>query len=94
MTSLEVMSRIGNFPKRWGRCLFGQDGDYSRRCQEAGLNVGVVRDVLVYHAAGPAINDDYGYLAQYKQKYAEEPQYDYQYRQAQSYAQGREAAKD
>ena len=40
MTSLEVLSRVGNFPRRRGRLNFTEDEDYVRRCSEGGLYAG------------------------------------------------------
>ena len=92
MTSLEVMSRVGNFPRRRGRVFFCEDGDYGRRCTEAGLTLGIVQDVVVYHAAGAAANDDYGYLDLCLQKYSDGPEYVNKYSRTKRYAEDRDAS--
>jgi GT2 family glycosyltransferase len=71
MTSLDVLSRVGNFPRRRGRRWFGEDLDYVRRCKRAGYTPAILRDVVVYHASGPAANDKYGYLQECIKKYEE-----------------------
>ena len=75
MTSLEVLSRVGNFIQRRGRVFFDEDGDFARRCQRAGYTIGIVQEVVVYHATGLSLNDVYGYLDVYQQKYASAPEY-------------------
>ena len=94
MTSLEVLCRVGNFPRRRGRVFFCEDGDYGRRCQEAGFKLGIVQDVMVYHAAGEAANDDYGYLDLCLQKYSDGPEYVKNYSRTQRYAEGQDAPRE
>lgn len=69
MTSLEVMKRIGNFPRRRGRLNFTEDQDYVRRVRRAGYTPGILQEVVTYHASGAAKNDEYGYLEMCVQKY-------------------------
>lgn len=90
MTSLEVLSKVGNFPQRRGRVFFSEDGDYARRCIGAGLTVGILRDVVVYHAYGPKANDLYGCLDVCDAKYSDGPEYSYQHSGVEDYAQGRD----
>jgi GT2 family glycosyltransferase len=71
MTSLDVLSKVGNFPRRRGRRWFGEDLDFVRRCLRAGYTPAILRDVVVYHASGPAINEKYGYLQECVKKYEE-----------------------
>ncbi len=94
MTSLEVMSKVGNFPRRRGRLNFTEDLDYVRRCQAAGYKRGILQDVVVYHASGAAKNDQYGYLDQCLAKYSETPEAHGKLRVAREYAQKRSAAKE
>jgi len=69
MTSLEVLNRVGNFPRRRGLQWYGEDLDYVRRVRRAGYEPAILRDVVVYHASGPAKNDEYGYLDLCLKKY-------------------------
>ena len=94
VTSLEVLKLVGNFPKIRGKVFFSEDGDYGRRCRNAGLVVGIVRDVVVYHACGAAANDDYGYLDLCWQKYGDAPRYAQARAKVEQYAKGRGAAQD
>jgi GT2 family glycosyltransferase len=71
MTSLEVLSRVGNFPRRRGRLNFTEDADYVRRCLRAGYTPAILQDVVVFHASGAAMNDKYGYLESCLKKYEE-----------------------
>jgi GT2 family glycosyltransferase len=71
MTSLEVLSRVGNFPRRRGRLNFTEDEDYVRRCLAAGYTPAILQEVVVFHASGAAMNDQYGYLESCLQKYEE-----------------------
>jgi GT2 family glycosyltransferase len=71
MTSLEVLNRVGNFPRRRGLKWYGEDLDYVRRVRRAGYTAAILRDVVVYHASGPAKNDQYGYLELCLKKYEE-----------------------
>ncbi len=71
MTSLDVLSRIGNFPRRRGRLNFTEDEDYVRRCIAAGYTPAILQEVVVYHASGAAMNDKYGYLESCLKKYEE-----------------------
>lgn len=75
ITSLEVLSEIGNFPRKPGEVFFLFDGDYAGRCLESGRLIGVVRDVVVYHAAGPLLNAEYGYLRLCEEKYEGSPEF-------------------
>jgi GT2 family glycosyltransferase len=77
MTSLEVLSRVGNFISRPDRVFYCHDGDFSDRCQQAGFTVGIVQDVVVYHAAGILANEAYGYLDVLRQKWSEDPEFAY-----------------
>jgi GT2 family glycosyltransferase len=71
MTSLEVLKRIGNFPRRRGRLNFTEDEDYVRRCLRAGYTPAILQEVVVFHASGAAMNDQYGYLESCLKKYEE-----------------------
>jgi GT2 family glycosyltransferase len=71
MTSLEVLSRVGNFPRRRGRLNFTEDEDYVRRCLGAGYTPAILQEVVVFHASGAAMNDKYGYLESCLKKYEE-----------------------
>ena len=62
MTSLDVLCRVGNFPRRRGERFFTEDADYVRRCERAGYTPAILQEVVVYHASGAAKNDQYGYL--------------------------------
>jgi GT2 family glycosyltransferase len=93
VTSLEVLKRVGNFPRRRGRVFFSEDGDYGRRCRAAGFAVGVLRDVVVYHACGPAANDAYGCLDVCWRKYLDGPEYRRAHSELRHYAGGRHAGK-
>ncbi len=75
ITSLEVLSAIGNFPRRPGTVFFLFDGDYAGRCLESGRLTGVIPDVVVYHAAGPLLNAEYGYLRLCEEKYEGCPEF-------------------
>jgi GT2 family glycosyltransferase len=71
MTSLEVLSRVGNFPRRRGRRNFTEDADYVRRCLGAGYTPAILQEVVVFHASGAEMNDKYGYLESCLKKYEE-----------------------
>jgi GT2 family glycosyltransferase len=71
MTSLEVLSKVGNFPRRRGRLNFTEDEDYVRRCLGAGYTPAILQEVVVFHASGAAMNDKYGYLESCLKKYEE-----------------------
>ncbi len=73
MTSLDVLSRVGNFATKRGRIFFFEDGDFAGRCVGAGLEIGVVRDVVVYHACGPVLNEEYGCIDTCIEKYSDSP---------------------
>ncbi len=88
MTSLEVLERVGNFPQRRGRIFFSEDGDYGRRCRAAGFAVGILRDIVVYHACGPAANDRYGCLEVCRDKYLDGPEYKHAQAGVDDYAKG------
>jgi GT2 family glycosyltransferase len=75
ITSLETLRDIGNFKRLRGRIYFGEDGDFAGRCLLSGRVVGLVRDVVVYHAAGPLLNQEYGCLDVCEQKYADGREY-------------------
>jgi GT2 family glycosyltransferase len=90
MTSLEVLRLVGNFPKRRGRIFFSEDGDYGRRCRKAGLAVGILHDLVVYHACGPAANDLYGCLDVCRDKYSDGPEYKHANSGLQDYVDGRD----
>jgi GT2 family glycosyltransferase len=90
MTSLEVLNRVGNFPQRRGRIFFSEDGDYGRRCRAAGMVVGILRDIVVYHACGPAANDRYGCLEVCRGKYSDGPEYQNAHSGLQDYVDGRD----
>ena len=75
ITSRDVVERIGNYKELPGRTFFLADGDFGGRCGEAGLRVGLVRDVRVYHAAGLVKAKEYGYLDESLRKYAEAPEF-------------------
>ena len=90
MTSLEVLNRVGNFPQRPKRIFFSEDGDYGRRCRAAGLAVGILRDIVVYHACGPAANDRYGCLDVCREKYSDGPEYEHAHSGLQDYVEGRD----
>lgn len=74
MTSLDVLGRVGNFPRRRGKRFFTEDADYVRRCVRAGYTPAILRDVVVYHASGAAMNDKYGYLKPCLEKCEEIPE--------------------
>jgi GT2 family glycosyltransferase len=93
MTSLEVLNRVGNFPRRRGRLNFTEDLDYVRRCLRAGYIRGILQEVVVYHASGAVKNDQYGYLDQCLRKYEETPEAPGKLRVARQYAAERSAAK-
>jgi GT2 family glycosyltransferase len=90
MTSLEVLNRVGNFPQRPRRVFFSEDGDYGRRCRAVGFAVGILRDIVVYHACGPAANDAYGCLEVCTDKYADGPEYSHAISGLQDYMEGRD----
>jgi GT2 family glycosyltransferase len=71
MTSLDVLSKVGNFPRRRGRKWFGEDLEYVRRCLRAGYTPAILQEVVVYHASGPAKNEEFGYLEECIKKYEE-----------------------
>ncbi len=74
MTSLDVLSRVGNFPRRRGKRFFTEDADYVRRCVRAEYTPAILQEVVVYHASGAAMNDKYGYLAPCLEKCEEIPE--------------------
>jgi GT2 family glycosyltransferase len=75
MTSLAVLARIGNFRSKVGRIFLLEDGDFAGRCIGAGLSIGVVRDVVVYHACGPILNEEFGCLDTMMTKYSDSPEF-------------------
>jgi GT2 family glycosyltransferase len=93
MTSLEVIKRVGNFPRRRGRLFFCEDLDYVLRCLRAGYTPAILRDVVVYHASGAVKNDEYGYLELCMKKYEETPYVTRKLEVAQRYADEHAAAK-
>lgn len=90
MTSLEVLNKVGNFPQRRGRVFFSEDGDYGRRCRKAGFAVGILRDIVVYHACGPAANDKFGCLEVCRDKYLDGPEYRHAKVGLEDYTEGRD----
>lgn len=74
MTSLDVLCRVGNFPRRRGKRFFTEDADYVRRCVGAGYTPAILQEVVVYHASGAAKNDQYGYLKACLEKCEEIPE--------------------
>jgi GT2 family glycosyltransferase len=87
MTSLQVLSRIGNFPRRRGKLNFTEDEDYVRRCLKTGYTPAILQEVVVFHASGAAMNDQYGYLESCLKKYEETPQVTRKLQVAREYAQ-------
>lgn len=75
ITSKAVIARIGNFAQAPGRIFFAEDGDFVARCLRRGLRVGIVRDVVVYHATGVKANKEHGYLNVCELKYSDDPAY-------------------
>jgi len=75
MTSLETLSKIGNFRSKQGRIFLLEDGDFAGRCVGAGLSIGVVRDVVVYHASGAILNQEYGCIDTCIEKYSDSPEF-------------------
>jgi cellulose synthase/poly-beta-1,6-N-acetylglucosamine synthase-like glycosyltransferase len=75
MTSLEALRRVGNFRSKRGRIFLLEDGDFAGRCVGAGLSIGVVRDVVVYHACGPVLNLEYGCIDTTIGKYSDSPEF-------------------
>ncbi len=94
MTSLEVLSRIGNFPRRRGRLNFTEDEDYVRRCLAAGYTPAILQEVVVFHASGAAMNDKYGYLQSCLKKYEETSEVTRKLQVAREYVQKRSAAEE
>jgi GT2 family glycosyltransferase len=92
MTSLDVLSRVGNFPRRRGRKWFGEDLEYVRRCLRAGYKPAILQDVVVYHASGPAMNEKYGYLQECIKKYEEAAYAPHKRRAVKEYVAKREVA--
>jgi GT2 family glycosyltransferase len=93
MTSLDVLSRIGNFARRRGQRWYQEDLDYVRRCLRAGYTPAILRDVVVYHATGPAINDQYGYLELCLKKYEDTAYAPHHMRVAKEYVEKRGSTK-
>jgi GT2 family glycosyltransferase/glycosyltransferase involved in cell wall biosynthesis len=58
----EVLDEIGMISEEYGRGYF-EDDDYCRRVQNAGFNIGIARDVFVYHHMGVSFN-----LLEYSEK--------------------------
>ncbi|HEY5506474.1 MAG TPA: glycosyltransferase, partial [Coriobacteriia bacterium] len=73
MTSRAVIDRIGNFIEQPDKVFFLEDGEFGQRCRRAFLRVGIVRDVVVYHAAGPLANAKFGCLDVCEEKYSRDP---------------------
>jgi GT2 family glycosyltransferase len=73
ITSRAVIEKIGSFIEQPGKVFFFEDSEFGGRCTKAFLRVGLIRDVLVYHATGPAANAKFGYLDACEAKYAEDP---------------------
>jgi len=76
MTSRAVIDKIGNFIEQPDKVFFLEDGEFGERCARAFLRVGIVRDVRVYHAAGPAANVAFGYGDVCEEKYSQDPDYE------------------
>jgi GT2 family glycosyltransferase len=72
ITSRAVVERIGNFIQMPGRVFFFEDGEFATRCRRRLYRVGIVRDVLVYHACGVTANAAFDYLEQCRTKYADD----------------------
>ncbi len=94
MTSLRVLSRVGNFPRRRGRQWYGEDLDYVRRVRRAGYTAAILHDVVVYHASGPAKNDQYGYLDLCLKKYENTAYAPYHVKVIKDYIEKRSVAKE
>jgi GT2 family glycosyltransferase len=94
MTSLDVLKKVGNFPRRRGRKWFGEDLDYVRRCLRAGYTPAILRDVVVYHASGPAKNEQYGYLEECLKKYEETAYAPHHQKAAKDYLEKRSSGKE
>jgi len=97
MTSLDVLNRVGNFPRRRGKRFFTEDADYVRRCERAGYTPAILQEVVVYHASGAAMNDKYGYLNPCLEKCEEIPEATRKLEAVRTYvrnAQEREPAKE
>jgi GT2 family glycosyltransferase len=92
MTSLQVLSRVGNFPRRRGRLNFTEDEDYVRRCLRAGYTPAILQEVVVFHASGAAMNDKYGYLESCLKKYEETSEVTRKLQAAREYVQKRQGA--
>jgi GT2 family glycosyltransferase len=75
ITSRKVVASVGGFLEMPGRVFFAEDEDFARRCRSHRFRVGVIRDVVVYHATGLAANEAFGYLGVYEAKYADDPVY-------------------
>jgi GT2 family glycosyltransferase len=93
MTSLDVLSRIGNFARRRGQQWYQEDLDYVRRCLRAGYTPAILRDVVVYHATGAAKNDEYGYLELCLKKYEDTAYAPHHMRAAREYLEKRSGEK-
>jgi len=75
ITSREVVDAVGGFLEMPGRIFFAEDQDFVKRCRRHRYRVGVVRDVVVYHATGFAANQEFGYLDVCETKYSDAPEY-------------------
>jgi GT2 family glycosyltransferase len=75
ITSREVIEKIGNFLQIPGKIFFSEDGDFVNRCTLGGYNVGIIRNVVVFHATGLEMNKKYGCLDVCKLKYSDDPAY-------------------
>ncbi len=75
ITSREVIDKIGNFLQIPGRIFFAEDGNFANRCMQNGYYIGIIRNVIVYHATGVKMNKKYGYLDICKLKYSDDPAY-------------------
>ncbi len=73
ITSRRVIDRIGNFLEVPGRVFFYEDGDFGHRCRRAGLAIGVMRNVKVYHATGIAESAAHDCLDTAVIKYSDDP---------------------
>jgi len=87
MTSLDVLSRVGNFPRRRGKRFFTEDADYVRRCERAGYTPAILQEVAGSDHSGAAKNDEYGYLDRCLEKCEEIPEATRKLQAVRTYAQ-------
>lgn len=60
MTSAEVYKSVGGFPEHKEK-FYGLDGMYSSKIYKKKMDTAIAKDVLCYHATGPAWNDYFKY---------------------------------